>query len=203
MKRFSATLLALLAMVCLASCAGPPSQSVTLSPEVKAPTGNVGQGKTLAFRVVDGRADKIVGYRNADGSRTAAITVTGDLSQSVGEPAARTLSELGFKPAPFKDGAPLSLEITIRELGYSAQAANLTRKITAKCVLAAKVINGAGGWEGSFPVSQEKDVVTAPDENANATFINEVLSESLSMLMSDPEMVQYLGREPIKAKIVK
>ena len=104
---------------------------------------------------------------------------------------------------PFKDGAPLSLTITVRELGYNAAAATVTRKVSVRCVLSARVVNGAGNWEGTFPVGQEKEMVTVPGEADNARFLNDVLSESLSMLLSDPELVQYLGHDPFQAKIVK
>ncbi|MBI4803619.1 MAG: hypothetical protein HY795_00105 [Desulfovibrio sp.] len=203
MKRFLATFAVLVSFAILAGCSAVPPQSVSLVPQVKAPTGNVGKGKTVALKVVDARGDKIIGYRNTDGSRTAPITVEGDLTKSLGQATERTLSELGFKPAPYKDGAPLSLVITLRELQYSAQSLTVTRKISAKCVLSARVVNGPGTWEGSFPVSQEKELVTAPDENANAKFINDVLSESLSMLLSDPEMVQYLGKDYLQGKPIK
>lgn len=203
MKRFTAVMLAFVSFAFLAACATVPPQVVTLAPQVKVPTGNVGKGKNVAFQVVDARGDKVVGYRNADGGRSAPITVEGDLTRSVGEPAAKVLSDLGFKPVPFKDGAPLSLVITIRELGYSAQGQTVTRKISAKCVLSAKVVNGPGHWEGSFPVTQEREMVTAPDESANARFINDVLSESLGLLLSDPEMVQYLGRDFTQGKALK
>lgn len=202
MKRFPAAVA--LALICfLGACSPVPPQSVTLLPEVKVPTGNVGKSKALAMKVVDDRADKVIGYRNADGARSAPITVEGDLTKSVGEAASRTLSELGFKPVPYKEGAPLSLVITIRELGYSAQGMTVTRKISAKCVLSARVVNGLGTWEGTYPVGQEKEVVTTPDENANARFINGVLSESLGMLLSDPEMIQYLGKDMPQGKTVK
>ncbi len=200
MNRIYAVMAALLCAAVLAACSTVPPQSVTLYPQAKAPTGNVGKGKTVAFKVVDARADKVVGFRNTDGSRTAPITVAGDLAQAVGESAGRVLSELGFKPVAYKEGAPLSLVIIIKELGYSAQGATVTRKISAKCVLSAKVVNGPGHWEGSFPVSQEREMVMAPDENANARFINDVLSESLSLMMSDPEMVQYLGKDFMRDK---
>ncbi|MFZ5425745.1 MAG: YajG family lipoprotein [Thermodesulfobacteriota bacterium] len=203
MKRSLAAMAALVCMAFMAACSTVPPQSVTLYPQAKAPTGNVGKGKAVAFKVVDARADKVVGYRNTDGSRTAPITVAGDLAQAVGEPATRVLSELGFKPAAYKEGAPLSLVITIRELAYSAQGATVTRKIAAKCVLSAKVVNGPGHWEGSFPVSQERELVMNPDENANARFINDVLSESLSLMMSDPEMVQYLAKDFMRDKSLK
>lgn len=203
MKRRIAALVAIVSFVWLAGCSPLPPQSVSLAPHVKVPTGNVGKGKTVALKVVDGRGDKIVGYRDTDGARTAPIKVEGDLTKSVGEAAERTLSELGFKPVPFKDGAPLSMTITIRELSYSAQSATVTRKVAVKCVVSARVVNGPGTWEGSFPVSQEKEVVSTPDENANARFVNDVLSESLSMLLSDPEMVQYLGKDTLQGKPIK
>lgn len=200
MKRLCAALAAIVCAALLAACSTVPPQSVTLVPQVKAPTGNVGKGKTLAFKVVDNRADKVLGYRNTDGSRTAPITVEGDLSKAVGEAAARTLTELGFKPVPYKEGAPLSLVIGIKELGYSAQGATVTRKVAVKCALSAKVTNGPGHWEGSYPVAQEKELVVNPDENANARFLNDVLSESLSLMLSDPEMVQYLGKDFMRDK---
>lgn len=194
MKKRLTWMCVLLAFAVLGACSYTPPQSVALHPEVKAPGGNVGKGRAVAFKVVDARADKVIGYRNTDGGRTAPITVEGDLPQSVGEAAARTLASLGFSPAPYKEGAPLSLVISIAELSYAAQAQTVTRKISVKCALSAKVTNGAGHWQGSFPVSQEKEVVSTPDENYNARFVNEVLSESLSLMLSDPELVQYLGR---------
>ena len=198
-----AAVVALALVLLLAGCSALPPQSVTLAPQVKAPGGNVGKGRTVALKVVDARGDKVVGYRNTDGARTAPITVEGDLTRSVGEAVEHSLASLGFKPAPFKDGAPLGMTVTIRELSYSAQSATVTRKISAKCVLSARVTNGPGTWEGSFPVAQEKEVVTTPDENANARFVNDVLSESLSMLLSDPEMVQYLGKDTLQGKPIK
>lgn len=202
MKRIASLLSALVLAALLAGCAGVQPQSVSLHPEVKSPTGNVGKGKTLAFKVMDARTDKVVGYRNADGGRNAPISVEGDLSRTVGEAAERTLTGLGFKPAPFKENATLSLVITIRELSYNAKGMTVTRNIGAKCVLSARVVNGPGNWEGSFPVAQEKEVMTAPDENANARFINDVLSESLTMLLSDPEMVQYMAKDFLHNKTI-
>lgn len=202
MKRIAILLTALVLAGLLAACSGVQPQSVSLHPEVKSPTGNVGKGKTLAFKVMDARVDKVVGYRNADGARNAPITVEGELSKAVGEAAERTLGGLGFKPAPFKENAPLSLVITIRELNYTAKGETVTRKIGVKAVLSARVVNGPGHWEGSFPVAQEKEMVTAPDENANARSINDVLSESLTMLLSDPEMVQYMAKDFLQNKTI-
>ncbi|GFK93401.1 hypothetical protein NNJEOMEG_01233 [Fundidesulfovibrio magnetotacticus] len=183
-------------LILLAGCSAVPPQSVTLAPQAKVPTGNVGKGKTVALQVSDARHGQPIGYRNADGSRTAAITVEGgDLSKPVGEEVMKTLSNLGFKPVPWQEGAPLSLSVTVRELAYTAQSLTVTRKVTVKCVLSARVVNGPGRWEGSYPVTHEKEMALAPDENANARMLNDVLSESLSMLLSDPEMVQYLGKD--------
>jgi uncharacterized lipoprotein len=192
-----------LGLSALSGCSPVPAQSVTLAPELRVPTGNVGKGKHLALKVVDARAGKVVGYRNADGSRSAPITVEGPLERVVGEASAKTLSELGFSPAPHKDGAPLELVITVKELHYSVQSMTVTRKVTTKCVLSAKAVNGPGHWEGSFPVSHEKEMVTAPDENANARLINDVLSESLNLMLSDPELVQFLGKEGLRSKTLK
>lgn len=202
-RALCALLLLALGFSGLNGCSPVPAQSVTLVPELKVPTGNVGKGKHLALKVVDARADKVIGYRNADGSRTAPITVEGALEKVVGESSAKILSELGFTPAPYKDGSPLTLTITVKELGYSVQSMTVTRKVTTKCVLSAKAVNGPGHWEGSFPVSHEKEMVTAPDENANARLINDVLSESLNLMLSDPELIQFLGKEGVRSKTLK
>jgi len=196
--------LVLAALSFLAACAGPAAQSVTLAPMPNAPSGNVGNGRALAFKVQDARADRaVLGYRDMDGGRNAPISVSGDLAAVVGEAAARPLTELGFKPVAFREGAPLSLVVTIRELGYTAQRSGMTKKVAVRCVLDARVVNGAGGWQGSFPVNREKEVMTTPGVNDNAAFVNSVLTESLNMMFSDPEFVQYLGREPIRPQKVK
>lgn len=195
MKRVCSCLAVLAAVALLAACSPVPPQSVSLVPQAKTPTGNVGKGKTVSLQVSDARHGQPVGYRNTDGSRTAPITVEGgDLSKVVGEEVSRTLAALGFKPAPWKEGSPLSLSVTVRELQYNAQSLTVTRKVTVKCVVAAKVVNGPGHWEGSYPVTHEKELALAPDENANARMLNDVLSESLSLLLSDPELVQYLAK---------
>lgn len=195
MKRLFACLAVLAAVALLAACSATPPQTVSLAPQAKVPTGNVGKGKTVALQVSDARHGQVVGYRAADGSRTAPITVEGgDLSKVVGEEVSKTLASLGFKPAPWKEGAPLSLSVSVKELQYAAQSLTVTRKVTVKCVVSAKVVNGPGHWEGSYPVTHEKELALAPDENANARMLNDVLSESLSLLLSDPEMVQFLAK---------
>ena len=194
---------ALAALVCLlmlSACGALPGQSVSLHPDVKVPGGNVGKGKHVALRVVDGRSDRVIGYRGMDGARSAPIDVEGDLSQGIGVVASRALTDLGFQVVPPKDGASRSLTITVRELSYKAQSLTMSKKMTVKCVLVAKALSGHGGWEGNYPVTQEKEVVMTPDVDANARFINEVLSESLNILLSDPEMVQFLGRDTSQGK---
>ena len=197
-------ILALVALSFLAACAGPAAQSVTLAPQAKAPAGDVGRGRTLALRVDDGRADRMVlGYRDVDGRRTAPITSSGDLLALVGEASMRTLADMGFKPGPFREGAPLSMVITVREFEYKAWRTGMTKRIAVRCVLEARVANGAGGWQGSFRVSQEQEVVRTPGVNENARFINNALSESLGMMFSSPEFVRSLEREPIPQKKAK
>ena len=203
MRSVKDILLVLAALSFLAACAGPAAQSVTLSPMAKAVSGDVGHGKALAFKVEDARPDRaVLGYRDMDGGRTAPISLSGDLAAIVGEAAMRPLKELGFTPKPFREGAPLSLAISIRELGYTAKSSGMTKKVTVRCVLDARVVNGAGGWQGSFPVSREKEVMTTPGVNDNAAFVNSALTDSLNMMFSDPEFVRYLGREPIQPKKV-
>ena len=197
-------ILALVALSFLAACAGPAAQSVTLAPQVQVPAGDVGRGRTLALRVDDGRADRMVlGYRDVDGGRTAPISSSGDLPAIVGEAAMRPLADMGFKPGPFREGAPLSLVITIRELEYRAWRTGMTKRVGVRCTLEARVTNGAGGWQGSFPVSQEQEMVRTPGVNENARFINSALSESLRMLFASPEFIRALDREPIQPKKVK
>ena len=194
-------LAALLAcLVLLSGCAGLPGQTVTLRPDVKVPTGNVGKGKSVALRVVDARQDKVIGYRSMDGAQSAPIKVEGELTGDIGTVAAKILTELGFLVVAPEKGLSRTLTITVRELSYKANALTVTKKVTVKCVLAAKVQSGPGGWEGSYPVSQEKEVVMTPDVDANARFINEVLSESLATMLSDPALVQLLGRDNLQGK---
>lgn len=202
--KYSLRLCALLALVAclmlLSACGGLPGQTVSLRPDIKVPTGNIGKGRSVALRVVDGRQDKVIGYRNMDTSRSAPIQVEGDLSSDIGTVAAKVLTDLGFQVVPPKEGVSRSLTITVRELSYKASALTVTKKMAVKCVLAAKALSGSGGWEGSYPVSQEKEVVITPDVDANARYINEVLSESLSTMLSDPELVQFLGRDNLHGK---
>lgn len=183
----------------LAGC-GVPAQTVSLAPEAKVAMTNVGHGKTVALRVVDTRTDKVLGYRDMDRSKTAPLTVEGDLNAVVGQATSKALNELGFAPVAYKEGAPRSLTVTIRELGYRAESQNVTKKVAVKCVLAVKAINGQASYEGAFPVSQEKEVVMTPNEDDNARLVNAVLSESLTMLMADPELTRFLARDTAKGK---
>jgi len=195
-------LAALLACLLLSACGTLPGQTVSLHPNVTVPAGNIGKGRSVALRVLDGRQDKVLGYRNMDASRTAPIKLEGEreLPEGIGLVASKALTDLGFQVVPPKESANRSLTITVRDLSYKADALTVTKKMAVKCVLAAKAQSGPGVWEGTYPVSQEKEVVMTPDMDANARFINEVLSESLSMLLSDPELVQFLGRETLQGK---
>jgi len=202
MTRLASLCVLALGLALLAGC-GVPGQTVSFKLDVKEQSSNIGKGKTVALRVVDARADKIVGYRDMDMSRNAPIRVEGDLTEIVGVAASKALSDLGFTPTPYSDSAARSLVITIRDLSYVAKSEGVTKKVSAKCVLAGKAKNGPGTWEGNYPVRQEKDVVMTPDENSNARFLNDVVSESLTMLMSDPDLQQFLGKEGIHSKTIK
>ena len=190
-------------LVLLSACANLPAQTVFLHPDVSVPTGNVGKGKNIGLRVLDERQDKIVGYRNMDTSRSAPITVEGGLTGDIGDAASKVLMELGFQVVPPSEGGSRSLTIAVRELSYKASSLTVTKKVTVKCVLAARATSGPGIWEGSYPVSHEKEVVMTPDVDANARALNDVLTESLTSMLADPALVQFLGRESAQGKLIK
>lgn len=202
MTRLASLCVLVLGLALLAGC-GVPGQTVSFKLDVKEQSSSIGKGKTVALRVVDARPEKVLGYRDMDTSRNSPIRVEGNLTEIVGAAASRALSDMGFSPAPYSESASRSLIITIRDLNYLAKSEGVTKKVSVKCVLSGKAKNGPGTWEGNYPVRQEKEVVITPDENSNARFLNDVLSESLTMLISDPDLQQFLGKEGVRSKTIK
>jgi uncharacterized lipoprotein YajG len=203
MKRCLSWLALLAGVLTLSACGALPAQTVSLRPEARSLTDNMGKSKPVALRVVDARSDKTIGYRGTDTGKSATITAEGDLAEIVGKAASRSLTDSGFNPVAFKPGAVRSLTITIRDLSYGSMAQAMTKKVEAKCLLAATVINGPGTYEGTFPVSQEKEVLVTPNETDNAVLINGVLSESLSLLLTDHEIMSFLAKDNVRGKDVK
>lgn len=200
-KRIAYPLLALALILALSAC-GVTGQTVFIRPMAKVTGSNVGQGKTVAVRVVDSRADKVIGYRDTDFGKNAPIRAEGDLGEALLNSVTRALGELGFNPSSYREGSPRVLTIEIRSLAYEAVKETMSTKSRVRTVLKAHATNGGGTFDGNYPVETSKEDVLRPGEAENAKYINDALSEALTVMLADQELVNFLGRDSARGRTI-
>src|SRR5687768_1623576 len=100
MPSLKCTLIGLLAVGLLSTggCAWV-KQKATLRPEPIVAESQIGRGVSIAVRIVDRRASKIIGYRGLD-SKNASITTEQDMTAVFQKPVIDGLRKKGFDAGP-------------------------------------------------------------------------------------------------------
>lgn len=178
----------LLALLALAGCALSP-QTVSISPVLVASGTTQPAGKRLAVRVRDTRSNKIIGYRGGV-YKTASITTTPDLTQSVYKKVAQYLRQTGFQISTGNATPATSLEIDIRDLSYQARQKNILWHI--KVFASINAIVTADGRQKTLQLddSVTREFAHPPSPRQNEILINDVFSKLLQRLLDNRKFLQ-------------
>ena len=171
-------------------------QTVTLEPQVRISATGIGEGRTVAVTIKDGRPDQRYGTRVAPGSPAyglGAISSAPDQDERVLSVINQMLQKQGFV---VKEGDPetqLTLVAELRELRYSMYNRVLSLGVHVDGVLHVIATNDHRRYEQSYRANIERTVLVTPTAAGNAELINEVASGLLQKMADDKELFKFLA----------
>lgn len=177
-------LVCLLLLGVLTGCALSPQQ-ISPNPVLTANFSSVGQGQAINVRVVDSRANNVLGTRGGVYSTTSNITVnSADMVPKLQAQAESVLTKMGYKPT--SSGAENSLIISVAELVYKAP--DSSRKVDVAAVLKSELRTASKTFNGRYSASKHQEFASAPNITDNTQLVTEVLVDALTRLLKDSQL---------------
>lgn len=171
------------------------SQSVKLIPDIPVIESNQGQGKLITVKVVDKRANNVIGYR---GSSTIAnggeITLSQSLEKLILYESIKGLMKKGFNPLVSKPEESPVLTIDIQEFRYYTSTSFWTGAVHTRATIKAMAVANNRHYENVYTVNNEKTNVVVTTAAQNEKFINEMLNDILKKLLDDNQLIDFMGR---------
>ncbi len=187
--------IALPMMICLtfAACAYTP-QNTVIDPEIDLVESNEGHGNTVLVKVVDERADKVLGHRGNAYGKGAEITTEQDLESLIREELLHGLAKKGFNPISCGVDNQPNLKVEIRLFKYTTSTGFWTGGIHTKAAL--KVLANYKGYnyEKMYRVDNEDRVAVVPTAEANQEYLNKLMTDILLELLEDRELIVTLAK---------
>jgi uncharacterized lipoprotein len=189
MKRFVAFVLL---MVVFGGCAITPQQ-VSLSPMLTILNSVEGVNITVAVRVVDARPSKMLGRIVSGSGGSVEVTPREEVAVVVEKCLIEGLKKKGFTPVGFEEGAGPQLTVEITLLDYVAFKGFPTGRAIIKGGLKAVVVRGKANFESTYRADREEKIMSLPTTEKTEKWINSVLGDVVSNLVSDTRLLKFLA----------
>ncbi len=176
-------------LLLLTACALSP-QYVDIDPDSEV-NHQLPVSQVVLVQVEDNRGQEALGTRGGTYSDTSFIYPSKSLSESLTPAAEQALRELGLDtqgPSPM----PIKLTLIVDQLSYQMNDSALPKVVTLTSRVRAKVDRGGEHYEGRYSSSQSRNFMTSPNDEANRQMVNAVLSDTLTRLFNDPEILKRL-----------
>jgi len=175
------------------------SQNVNLNPTITTsqPTTTTqsteGRGVTVLVRVVDERPSKSLGRRAGSFGPAAEITSNSDFEQVVAEKVKESLQARGFSVSNSDSSSSATLNVEIRLLQYSTSFGFFTMGTHIQAALKAVATKSGKSYEKMYRSDKEERTVIVPTAGMNEEWINVALSDVLTQLASDRDLIAFLA----------
>jgi len=177
------------ALVC--GCAWTP-QSAMLKPAPNITPSTLGNGVTVAVRVIDKRQSETIGHRGVD-SQNAAITTKQNVAALFQEQIIEGLVRKGFAASPFEGQPGRLLVVEIRQIDYTTDMDFWKGIIRTEAVLGASMIKDGVKFEQFYTGKRTENTVEAPGAKTNERLINGAISDALQRMFEDDHLIRYLA----------
>lgn len=191
--RLSMLLVAGLALV-LAGCAHSPQQ-LSVQPQVQAPLDQVARQQPVVVTVLDTRPSRILGTRGGIYPDSSNITVSAETLPRLRQQVEQALQQLGFDTVP--EGTPNAnnLTVSLAELTYQTPSASTyVTEANIAATFVAEVQAANNRYQGRYGASAQHRFGYAPNQATNTRLVSEVMSDALTRIFRDAEIIRVLQR---------
>lgn len=193
MNKFPARFFALAtAALVLAGCA-LSGQTVTLAPVLTNEALDVGRERPIYLSVVDARQSKILGYRKDETGEQALIKPAGDIVPVIFATVQEALADKGFLNAASAMASVAQLEVNIVEINYQATGTYMAPSVTTRAVFQAVAKRGPTTFKQTYRIEKQDRQALPLTADRNARIINETVSEALTLLADDYQLMNFLA----------
>lgn len=194
-KALKAAAAALLATLFVTACT-VSGQNVVIAPKLMNDARNIGQERPVYLSVVDARPSALLGYRRTETGDQARVETTGNPVAAVQSAVEVALEDKGFSLAPSSRGSDATLTVEIQEIGYEARGKYVAPSVTTSAAFKAIARRGGTTFEQSYRIEKQSREALPLTSERNSRLINETVSEALTMLADDMEIMGFLAGGP-------
>jgi len=176
----------------LAGCAHSPQQ-LNVTPSVTAPLSQVARQQPVVVTVKDSRSSPVLGTRGGIYPDSSNLTLSAQTVPHLRQQVEQALGKLGFQVVP--EGTPNanSLVVSLAELSYvSPQEGVYVTQADISAVFATEVRSMNQRYNGRYSASAQHRFGYAPNQATNTRLVTEVMSDALSRIFKDQEVIRIL-----------
>lgn len=184
----------LTAVLLITACAQSP-QAIKLEPTFAAPTQQSGGQSPVHVRVSDQRANKVLGSRGGAYRETAVITLANDLSLPVEKALSSYMAEMGYDVDSLNPDTT-DLHVIFTSLVYDhPKEDGVGYDMDMSATIEVEARRGNEHYQGRYRIKRNQKFFNAPSGAQNTTLVNELVTEVLDSMFSDPKLVAFLQKK--------
>lgn len=176
-------------MLALSACGITPQQAV-ITPQVAVVKTASGGNSPVILHVVDERSGTMIGNRAPMGAEVRLADVTPVIEPRIRE----ALVANEFRPVGGAEAADRRLKVEVRGVELKSAAGFFTGGYFPSAAFKAVATNKGQAFERLYRAEQESRSVVVNPEDRNNRLLSEVVSQALSQLVNDPELMGFLAR---------
>lgn len=178
--------------VVLSGCAHSPQQ-LNVTPSVTIPLSQVARQQPVVLTVQDSRSSPVMGTRGGLYPDSSNLTISNQAVPHLRQQVEQALGKLGFQVVP--EGTPNanSLVVSLAELSYvSPKEGVYVTQADIGAAFAAEARSTNQRYNGRYSASAQHRFGYAPNQATNTRLVTEVMSDALSRIFKDPEIIRIL-----------
>ena len=178
--------------VALSGCAHSPQQ-LNVAPSVTTPLSQVAQRQPVVVTVQDSRSSPVLGTRGGLYPDSSNLTINPQAVSHLREQVEQAMAKLGFQVVA--EGTPNanSLVVSLAELTYiSPKEGVYVTQADLGAAFTAEARSANQRYNGRYSASAQHRFGYAPNQATNTRLVTEVMSDALSRIFKDPEIIRIL-----------
>ena len=189
---FKKNLLAILVIFGISGCVFE-AQQVYLNPKVNISEKNIGHNSKIFLKVIDDRDTTTIGHKGSYEGKHAQITSKNSLPVALKQEIVRGLKTYKFKITNNSSNNK-KLTVEIRDLEYTTSSGFSSGGVHIKSYIQVIAQNNGRRIEKRYRTEKTKSVQIAPNDTTNEKWINETLTETITKLFQDRELMNLLSK---------